>query len=121
MNLCEDFSMSFGAVLRNILEERDISQRKMAQDLNMGASTVGNYIRDVREPDLKTVKRIADYFSVSTDYLLEHPVPVISEENHNRALQILGSLSQEDQNLWLEQGKLLLRLHGSAKPISKGR
>ena len=65
--------MEYGEVLREILEERGISQKKMAEDLNMAVSTLGNYIRDNREPDFKTLKRMADYFQVSVDYLLDHP------------------------------------------------
>lgn len=98
-------------VLRTLLEERDISQRQLAQDLNMAPSTMGNYIRDLREPDFETLKRIADYFSVSIDYLLEHSTAVLPDNVSQQALQLLCSLSPADQRLWLEQGKVLLRLH----------
>lgn len=107
--------MSFGKVLRMLLEDRDISQRKLAQDLNMGASTIGNYIRDIREPDMKTINLIADYFCVSTDYLLEHSLPNVSNESQKLVNQIFTALSPDDQRLWIEQGKLLLQLHGSAR------
>ena len=44
---------------------------KLAMELNMAQNTLSQYETGVREPDLKTLKILADYFNVSTDYLLE--------------------------------------------------
>lgn len=101
--------MSFGTVLRTLLEQNEISQRKLAQDLHMGASTISSYVCDVREPDLKTVKRIAEYFSVSTDTLLESHTTPSSIESYHQISDILSHLPPEFQQLWLKQGKLLVR------------
>lgn len=46
--------------------------KETANELNIAVSTYNNYLRGTREPDIKMIKKIADYFSVSTDYLLEH-------------------------------------------------
>ena len=61
--------MRFGETLRELLAEEGITQKQMAADLNIAASTLGNYIQNSREPDHETLKRIADYFDVSMDYL----------------------------------------------------
>ncbi len=103
--------MNFGTVLRALLEERGISQRQLAQELNMAASTVGNYIRGIREPDFDSLCRFADYFSVSTDFLLGRQPPTASKAEIQQATQIFCALAPEDRRLWMEQGKLLLRLH----------
>lgn len=102
--------MNFGTILRTLLEERGISQRQLAQELNMATSTVGNYIRGIREPDFDSLCRFADYFSVSTDFLLGHHSPTASDAQTQQVTQIFCSLAPEDRRLWLEQGKLLLRL-----------
>lgn len=107
--------MSFGNTLRALLEERNISQRQFSQDLNLAPSTVGNYVRDLREPDFSTLKRFASYFSVSVDYLLEYDTHSQSSPNDVVASQILASLSPDDQHLWIEQGKLLCRLRNLKK------
>ena len=101
--------MEFGEILRELLEEREITQKRLAQELNMAVSTLGNYIRDNREPDYKTLKKIADYFHVSTDYLLDHPVQKRSDHQEEHVLEIYHALSPEYQKLLLEQGKILLK------------
>lgn len=105
--------MKFGDRLRILLENQDISQRQFSQDLNLAPSTVGNYVRNLREPDFDTLKRFAAYFSVSTDYLLDYEPQIQTNQNLTTANQILSHLSADDQQLWIEQGKLLLRLHST--------
>lgn len=43
----------------------------MAYDLNVSQNTISRYETGEREPDFKTLIRIADYLHVSLDYLLE--------------------------------------------------
>jgi transcriptional regulator with XRE-family HTH domain len=50
-----------------------LSQYELARRLNMGRSALGNYEQGDREPDFETVRKIADFFSVSVDYLLGRP------------------------------------------------
>lgn len=101
--------MQFGDILRNLLEETGMSQKELAEQLNIAASTLGNYVRNLREPDYKTLKQIAAVFQVSTDYLLDsHSNPTITPDEQ-RLLQIYRSLTAEQQELFFEQGKLFLR------------
>ena len=48
--------MKFGDILRELLEEKELSQKQLAEDLNISASAVGNYVRNNREPDFETLK-----------------------------------------------------------------
>jgi len=63
--------MKFGDILRDLLEQHDITQKQLAKDLNIAPSTLGNYIQNLREPDFELLKKVAAYFQVSTDYLLD--------------------------------------------------
>ena len=65
--------MSFGENLRTLIEEREITQKELARQLNIAPSTVGSYVQNTREPDFSTLKLIAQYFDVSIDYLLDYP------------------------------------------------
>ncbi|MBQ8371367.1 MAG: helix-turn-helix transcriptional regulator [Clostridia bacterium] len=56
--------------LKRLRKERNISQLKLAIDLNMNQNTVSRYENMEREADYETLVRIADYFDVSLDYLL---------------------------------------------------
>ena len=57
--------------LKNIRKNRGISQLKLAMDLSMTQNSISRYESGVREADYATLIKIADYFDVSIDYLLE--------------------------------------------------
>lgn len=62
--------MDFGKTLQNLRIERGIFQKELAAALHLSVGTVSNYEEGVHFPDLEMLCRIADYFQVSTDYLL---------------------------------------------------
>ena len=102
--------MKFGEILRELLEDSNMTQRELAQALNLGASTLGNYIRGIREPDFITLKSIAAYFNVSTDYLLDHHSDNSVDHRESELLRIFRNLSSTEKKLYLEQGKTLYRM-----------
>lgn len=56
--------------LRELREERGLSQIKLAIDLDLNQNSISRYETGEREMDYVTLIRIADYFNVSLDYLL---------------------------------------------------
>ena len=63
--------MEFGKLLSNLRKEKGILQKDVAEHLNLTVSTISNYEKGVHLPDLNTLIMLADYFDVSTDYLLQ--------------------------------------------------
>ena len=61
---------SVGKRIKYLREKNCLEAQKLAQDLQVGKSTLSNWENDRRTPDLETLKKIANYFNVSTDYLL---------------------------------------------------
>ena len=57
--------------LREIRKAKKISQLKLAMDLNTNQNTISRYETGEREPGINELIKIADYFNVSLDYLLE--------------------------------------------------
>ena len=57
--------------LRELRLERNMSQQRLAMELSMTQNTIIRYENGEREPGIKELIRIADYFNVSLDYLLE--------------------------------------------------
>jgi transcriptional regulator with XRE-family HTH domain len=57
--------------LKEIRKKKRLSQLKLAMELNMSQNTISRYETGEREPGLNELIKIADYFNVSTDYLLE--------------------------------------------------
>ncbi|MGD6932568.1 helix-turn-helix domain-containing protein, partial [Bacillus thuringiensis] len=60
---------TFGNIIRDLRKQKGITQKELAQSLQLSESTIGMYERNERQPDYNTLIRIADYFNVSTDFL----------------------------------------------------
>lgn len=103
--------MSFGDILRELLNDQGITQKQLAMRLNIAASTLGNYIQDSREPDFETLKRLADFFNVSVDYLIGHRTPKAHTHMEDELLCIFRSLPIDQQELYLAQGKAMVKLN----------
>ena len=57
--------------LKELRQQRHISQLKLAMDLGLNQNSISRYETGEREADYKTLIAFADYFDVSLDYLLE--------------------------------------------------
>lgn len=62
--------MDMGDRIAELRSNAHMSQFQLAKVLGIGTSTLGMYETNKRKPSPKVLKRIADYFNVSTDYLL---------------------------------------------------
>lgn len=69
----------FSDRLKYLRSTEDLTQRDLANKLGITSGAVGMYESGKRFPDNAILNKIADYFHVSTDYLLgrtDDPLPV---------------------------------------------
>lgn len=59
-----------GTRIAALRRQRKMSQKELAQQLGVRPSTIGMYEQGRREPDCAGLVRLAELFSVSTDFLL---------------------------------------------------
>lgn len=57
--------------IRELREDRDITQTQIAEKLNISQRTYSRYENGVSTIPLEILVKIADFHNVSTDYLLE--------------------------------------------------
>ena len=57
--------------LKDLREDKDISQKKMAEILNVAQTTYSDYELGKINIPLNTLKKLALFFDTSIDYLLE--------------------------------------------------
>lgn len=74
------FAVSLGQRLKLLRIEKGMSQERLANSIGISRSALSMYELDRREPDIFTILRFADYFLVTTDYLLGR-----EERSPNRA------------------------------------
>ena len=56
--------------IKELRHEKGLSLRAMCAEINIPASTLSQYERGVREPNISMLIKLADYFNVSVDYLV---------------------------------------------------
>lgn len=63
--------MAFSVILKELRENKNIRQSDLADILNISRQAISNYEQGTRFPkDEKLLLSIADFFNVSTDFLL---------------------------------------------------
>lgn len=62
--------MLFNERLRELRQNKGLSQSQLAEALNISKSAISMYELGRREPDLETLEGIADFFNVDINYLL---------------------------------------------------
>lgn len=62
--------MNFSLRIKELREERGLSQAKLARELNVGTGSVGMWESTQEIPPVRKLLVIADYFGVSLDYLV---------------------------------------------------
>lgn len=85
---------NFPVRLKELRQRKKVSQSELGSFLSLDKSTISLYESGKREPDFETIKKIADFFNVSTDYLLGKDTPTNQqkdpvEENWPEVLQVL--------------------------------
>lgn len=56
--------------LKELRLEKGLTQKEVAEQLEMSTTCYSGYEQGYREPDLKTLIKICKFFDISADYLL---------------------------------------------------
>ena len=109
--------MSLGTRLKKERRKRNWSQVDVANRVGITNAVLSNYERDVRDPDTTTLKKLADLYEVSTDFLIQGSdyndsskrvekefQQVIKDPSLNRWYSLLPESEEEDlrklQKMW---------------------
>lgn len=62
--------MDYGKRLKQLREEKNLSQKELTERLLLNRSTYARYETSSTQPDYSTLFKLADFYDVSIDYLL---------------------------------------------------
>lgn len=81
--------------LKELRNANDLSQKELAEKLGYKQGTISQWEMGRRMLDVETLERIADFFGVSTDYILERPatVEVLPNPLQNKLLKSFNNLN----------------------------
>jgi transcriptional regulator with XRE-family HTH domain len=71
-----------GTILKELRKNAHKTQQDLADYLEIARGTYAHYEINRREPDITTIKKLADYYKVTTDYLLgmtNDPTPTVTD------------------------------------------
>ena len=71
---CQVLNSDFPRIITFLRKERGLSQKQVSQDLGISQALLSHYEKGIRECGLDFLVKAADYFEVSTDYLLGRTV-----------------------------------------------
>lgn len=65
--------MEYAQKIRNLREDKDLTQAQIAQLLNTTKNQIGKYERGEQELPIRHLIKLANFYNVSTDYILGMP------------------------------------------------
>lgn len=81
----------FPTNLRELMKEHNVTQKVLAEVIEMRPQTVSLYIGGQSVPDINTLYKIAEYFNVSADWLIGRPNSIRTmKEDIRNACSCLG-------------------------------
>ena len=63
--------MSLGKKLIELRKEKELTQKELADILNIGQSTISSWENELYEPNASALRPLSIFFEVASDYLLE--------------------------------------------------
>ena len=76
----------FGKILKDLRTRNNLSQKDLAKALYLSNSSISHYENNRCMPSRETVEAVAQYFNVSTDYLLDssrvHDLETMMQEEY---------------------------------------
>jgi transcriptional regulator with XRE-family HTH domain len=95
--------MTFGTRLKELRNEKGLTQQQLADILKVGRPTIAGYETKDRQPDYEKLSMICQYFNVSSDYLLgrtkEKDQILITPETLMSEKEVDEILSEETKKL----------------------
>lgn len=93
-----------GDRLKYLRNKKKLTQAEMAKKIDVARTTYAMYEQNKREPDNEILNRIADFYNVSTDYLLGRT------DNPNPLNQLPELTEQDEKDIAKDLEKIIKNL-----------
>ncbi|WP_034045364.1 helix-turn-helix domain-containing protein [Wocania ichthyoenteri] len=112
--------MSFGDNLKKIRADKDISQGDLAKMIDVHATHISRYERNLTSPTIDVAKKIADALEVSTDALIYGSnEQIINNKLNDEELLLLFHKTQQLSDEDIASVKAMLKAFVFQKDIQK--
>lgn len=107
-----DYVGIFRKRMKELRESHNLTQQALAEAINVGKSAIALYETEKRQPDPATLKKLAQFFGCSIDYLLglsddyhgnipfnatlpEDLLSFVSDKNNQRLIKIIQAIKAQ--------------------------
>ena len=105
----------FGELLTELRLDKKMTQKALAKVLHVSVGTISNYEKGVHYPDIDKLINLADFFQVTTDYLLGRCESRMSPDVFSEILvdhKTVGEFVKTFRQLPLENKRVLALIMG---------
>lgn len=116
--------------LKLLRKQKHISQVDLARALGVASGTVGMWETNRRDPDISTLRKIADYFGVGVNELIEEkaaettekpvikpPAPSGMSENEKTILTVFRELTDTQQGELIGRAKMMAEQNAAENAV----
>lgn len=109
--------MTFGQRLRQIRENKGITQKELAEKLNVTFQTISKWENSVTEPDISTIKEIARLLNCSIEQLFNDSEEIKEDETNSKESTSDNNVTEPAQDESLPASRTAI-CHECGKEIS---
>ena len=108
---------SFGNRLRLLRKEKGMKQKEIGELLGLKQSSIGKYENEQRTPPPESIGKLADFFHVSSDFLLGRSnIRFSAEEIIEEYQEMIADLPEEARKEALDFAKYLRQKYQKTPP-----
>lgn len=112
--------------LKLLREQKNLTQSQLGEILGIARNSISRYENGEREPDNETILKLADFFQVTTDFLLgktdKKTSSSLSKDDEAILKEIKYAFSGDyNKELTVEEKKELVNLAKIARSIKEGK
>lgn len=96
--------------MKKLRIKHKISQKQLADVIGVSQQSINKYENHNIEPDIDTLKSLANYFNTSIDYLVGYSNKNTLDIN-SELLYIFNQMTSDQKRLFIEQGKVFIRIN----------
>lgn len=97
------------ANLKKLRSKYKVSQQQLADVIGVSQQSINKYENHNIEPDITTLKAMAEYFNTSIDYLVGYNESQNDFDNTNELLRLFSLMTDEQKYIYIEQGKAFIK------------
>lgn len=99
----------YGEKIRQFRKQKGLNQQELGEMLGVSAVSVSKWERAQTQPDIETLRMMADLFNTTIDELCDHEPALVSPQENKLTMmaRAFRQLTDEEQDKYLAVGRAL--------------